>query len=68
MGIQKIVKGDIPYIKYDDLLGNGFEATVSINPNTRKLQTDLDIKIESNEWESVLSDTEFEITEEGILE
>ena len=64
----KLLNGDIPYIKYDDLLGNGFEATVSINPNTRKLQTGFRYKnIESNGWESVLSDTEFEITNEGIL-
>ena len=65
---RKLLNGDIPYIKYDDLLGNGFKATVSINPNTNKLQTEFGFKnIESNGWESVLSDTEFEITNEGIL-
>ena len=63
-----MLNGDIPYIKYDDLLGNGFGATVSINPNTRKLQTEFSFKnIENNKLESVLSDTEFEITNEGIL-
>jgi hypothetical protein len=64
----KLRKGDIPYIKYDDLLGNGFKATVSINPNTNKLQTEFGFKnIESNGWERVLANTEFEITNEGIL-
>jgi len=64
----KLLNGDIPYIKYDDLLGNGFGAIVSINPNTNKLQTEFIFKnIESNEPERVLANTEFEITEEGIL-
>jgi hypothetical protein len=65
---RKLLNGDIPYIKYDDLLGNGFGATVSINPNTNKLQTEFTFKnIESNGLESVLGNTEFEITNEGIL-
>jgi hypothetical protein len=64
----KLLNGDIPYIKYDDLLGNGFGAIVSINPNTNKLQTEFIFKnIESNEPERVLDNTEFEITKEGIL-
>lgn len=65
---RKLLNGDIDYIKYDDLLGNGFGATVSINPNTGRLQTEFIFKnIESNELETVLANTEFKITGEGIL-
>lgn len=65
---RKLLSGEINYIKYDQLYGNGFEATVSINPNTGNLQTEFIYKNrENNQWENKLATTEFEITEEGIL-
>ena len=66
---RKLLNGEIDYIKYDELSRNGFEAAVSINPNTGNLQTEFTYENrENNEWESLLYDTEFEITEEGIVE
>ena len=66
---RKLLRGDIDYIKYDDLLGNGFGATVSINPNTRKLQTEFSFKnIESNGLETVLANTNLKLQKKEYLE